>query len=453
MATLARAFKDPRGMSPSDTADVGRRALAKATWRLLPLIGLGYGVAYMDRVNISFAAQRMNADLHFSATVYGLGGGLFFLAYALFEVPSNLALARIGARRWLARIMLTWGVLAAGMMFVRSPTAFYVMRFLLGAAEAGFFPGCVYFLMGWFPADQRGRAISRFYVAYPLSNVFMGAVAGALLDLQGRLGLAGWQWLFLLEGAPAVALSAVFLFALPESPAAASWLSADEKAWIATRLAADRAAAPDQSGHGLRQVLTNPMVLCMGLVNLLYLGAGYAFALSAPTLIAGAAGLNVSAVGFLVAAGGLLGGASMILTAWSADRLRERHLHVAVPLVLEAAGYGVIAFGHGPMAMIGGYLVTAIAHSATAAVFWLIPTDVLRGRPAAIGVAAVNTIGMMGSFLAPLGWGLLRDHTGSYQTGLSLLPLAFLAAAAIVLALRATARRHVRLKIPNVAAG
>ena len=198
--------------------------LSKLSWRLLPLIALGYGISFMDRVNISFAALQMNQDLHFSATIYGLGGGLFFVSYALFEVPSNLLLVRFGARRWITRIMLTWGALAAGMMFVRTPLQFYVMRFLLGLAEAGFFPGIILYLSHWFPAGYRGRAISRFYIAWPLSSVFMGAVAGALLNLQGRLGLAGWQWLFLLEGLPAVAMSVVVFRLLPDRPRDAPWL-------------------------------------------------------------------------------------------------------------------------------------------------------------------------------------------------------------------------------------
>ena len=221
------------GMSTVGGSDdrVGRAAIRKASWRLLPMLGIGYGIAYMDRVNISFASLQMNQDLHFSATVYGLGGGLFFLSYALLEVPSNLLLVRFGARRWLARIMFTWGVLAAGMMFVRTPVQFYVMRFLLGAAEAGFFPGVVFYLMQWFPAEHRGRAISRFYVAFPLSSVVMGAIAGALLNLHGKLSLAGWQWLFLVEGIPAIVPSAIVLMRLPDSPARATWLTDDERAW------------------------------------------------------------------------------------------------------------------------------------------------------------------------------------------------------------------------------
>ena len=220
-------------------AAVGRSAMRKATWRLIPLVAVGYGVAYVDRVNISFASLQMNRDLGFSASVYGLGAGLFFLSYAACEIPSNLMLYRVGARRWLARIMVTWGLLAVGMMFVHTRTEFYAMRLLLGAAEAGFFPGVLFYLMQWFPAHIRARTISRFYVSLPLSQVFMGAVAGGLLNLEGKLGLAGWQWLFLVEGLPAIFLSLVFWRMLPDGPKDARWLSAEEHAWIEGRLAAE----------------------------------------------------------------------------------------------------------------------------------------------------------------------------------------------------------------------
>jgi ACS family tartrate transporter-like MFS transporter len=184
-------------------SEMEHSSIGKASWRLLPLIGLGYGIAYIDRSNISFAALQMNQELHFSATIYGLGAGLFSLSYFLLEIPSNLMLSRFGARRWIGRIMLTWGVIAAGMMFVRTPWQFYVMRFLLGAAEAGFFPGVIFYLKNWFPASHSGRAISRFYIAVPLGAAFMGAISGSLLQLHGVAGLSGWQWLFLVEGAPA----------------------------------------------------------------------------------------------------------------------------------------------------------------------------------------------------------------------------------------------------------
>ena len=428
-------------MTEPDDA-IGRSARAKASLRLLPLLGLGYGVAYMDRVNISFAAARMNADLHFSATVYGLGGGLFFLAYAFFEVPSNLVLMRVGARRWIARIMLTWGALAIGMMFVRTPVQFYVMRFLLGAAEAGFFPGAVYYLMHWFPAAWRGRAISGFYVAYPLSNVFMGVVAGALLGLHGRLGLAGWQWLFLVEGLPAVTLSVVFLRFLPDAPEAASWLSAAEKAWIVDGLAADRVAQAREPDPGLRATLLSPLVIGMGLVNLLTLGGFYAFNLSAPILLAQATHLSVAGVGYLVAAAGVLGAGAMIAVSRSSDNLGERHLHVAVPLLIEATAFASMSVVHTPLAMALAYLVAQAAANAAATVIWLIPSDRLAGRSAAGGVAAIGTIGMFGSFLAPFGWGVLKDQTGGFEAGLMVLPFLFAIAATIVLALRFAARRE-----------
>jgi ACS family tartrate transporter-like MFS transporter len=426
----------------SNRADVGRSALAKVSWRLLPLLGLGYGISYMDRVNISFAALRMNADLHFSATVYGLGGGLFFLAYALMEIPSNLILARVGARRWISRIMITWGVLAVGMMFVRTPSQFYVMRFLLGAAEAGFFPGAVFYLMHWYPAAWRGRAISGFYVAFPLSNVVMGSVAGALLGLHGRLGLAGWQWLFLVEGLPAIILSAVVLRWLPDAPATASWLSADEKAWIVSGLAADRAALAREPDPGLRPTLLSPLVIGMGLVNALYLGSNYAFNLSAPTILTQATHLSAGSVGYLVAAGGLLGAAAMLLNSRSSDRRRERHLHLAAPMVVVGVAYGAMSVVSSSAAFALAYLVAATAAAGSAAVFWLVPSDRLSGRSAAAGVAAINGIGMIGSFLAPYGWGLLHDHTGGYATGIRFLPVMFFTAAAIVLWLRFAARRE-----------
>ncbi|MDB5481161.1 MAG: transporter, family, tartrate transporter [Caulobacteraceae bacterium] len=425
-----------------NAAIVGRSALAKASWRLLPLLGVGYGVAYMDRVNISFAALRMNADLHFSATIYGLGGGLFFLAYALMEVPSNLILARVGARRWISRIMITWGVLAVGMMFVRTPVQFYVVRFLLGAAEAGFFPGAVFYLMHWFPAAWRGRAISGFYVAFPLSNVVMGSLAGALLGLHGSLGLAGWQWLFLVEGLPAIVLSVVFLRWLPDAPATASWLSADEKSWIASGLAADRTALAREPDPGLRPTLLSPLVIGMGIVNALYLGSGYAFNLSAPTILVQATHLSAASVGYLIAAGGLLGAVAMVLNSRSSDRRRERHLHLAVPLAIVGAAYGTMSLISSPAGFALAYLVAATAAAGSAAVFWLVPSDRLSGRSAAAGVAAINAIGMIGSFLAPYGWGLLHDHTGGYATGIRLLPVMFFTAAAIVLWLRFAARRE-----------
>jgi ACS family tartrate transporter-like MFS transporter len=316
------------------------------------------------------------------------------------------------------------------------------MRFLLGAAEAGFFPGAVFYLMHWYPAAWRGRAISGFYVAFPLSNVVMGSIAGALLGLQGRLGLAGWQWLFLVEGLPAILLSMVVLRRLPDSPATAAWLSDDEKAWIASGLAADRSALARDPDPGLRPTLLSPLVIGMGLVNALFLGGNYAFNLSAPAILVHATHLSATSVGFLVATGGLLGAAAMVLNSLRSDRRRERHLHLAVPMAVVGAAYAAMSLVPSAVAFALAFLIAAAASAAATGVIMLVPSDRLSGRSAAAGVAAINAIGMIGSFVAPTLWGLLRDQTGSYATGIRLLPVMFFAAAAIVLWLRSTARRE-----------
>ncbi len=441
-------------MAAVGSDEIGRVALTKASWRLLPLIGLGYGIAYMDRVNISFAALQMNQALHFSATVYGLGGGLFFLSYAALEAPSNLMLMRFGARRWIARIMLTWGVIAVGMLFVRTPTQFYIMRFLLGAAEAGFFPGVVYYLMQWFPAAERGRAISRFYIALPLSSVLMGAMAGTLLGLGGHFGLAGWQWLFLVEGLPAVLLSAAILCFLPGAPAEAAWLSEAEKAWIAARLAADRAIAGVAGDPGIGRALLDARVWLLGLSNVCILGAAYAFNLSAPTILAGATHLSPAKVGYLVAVVALVSVLGMLLAGWHSDRRRERHIHTAVFLLACAGAFLVMGQTLGSTAsawvVVGAYAVSVIAGNAIQTVFWLIPSDALYGSSAAVGVAAVGSIGMVGAVIGPSAFGWARDHTGGYQAGLLALTVPYLAAALIVLALRRLQRASAYARSPGV---
>jgi len=435
-------------LTPPDEA-LERVTVRKVAWRLLPLIALGYGIAFIDRVNISFAALQMNRDLHFSATIYGFGAGLFFVSYAALEVPSNLALVRFGARRWLARIMFTWGVIAAGMMFVRTPMHFYVMRFLLGAAEAGFFPGVIYYLNQWFPAHHRGRAISRFYIAAPLSGVVMGAVAGSLLGLQGRLGLAGWQWLFLVEGLPAVAMSLIFLFALPDRPEAVSWLTPGEKQWLEARLAVDRALATSPRAHNLFKALLDPRVLGFTAVNFLYLGSYYAFSLSAPEVLRVATGFSIRGVGLLTAAGGLTGAAGMIFIGWHADLRRERYLHLAVPLLLVAACFGILAFAQGAVVVSATYLAFMAAYFAISGAFWTAPGEIIDPRALAVSVAAINGVGQVGSFLAPFAWGVIRDATGDFHLGLTLLIVPYAVAAGIVLILRRDHRRRLASLAPQ----
>jgi ACS family tartrate transporter-like MFS transporter len=420
--------------APGETA--GRGALSKASWRLLPLIGLGYGISYMDRANIGYAALQMSVDLKFSATVYGFGGGVFFLSYALLEVPSNLMLLRFGARRWIARIMLTWGVLAMGMMFVKTPVQFYVMRFLLGAAEAGFFPGVVFYLTHWFPAHERGRAVSRFYVALPLSTVLMGTVAGALLNLGGLLGLAGWQWLFLVEGMPAVLLGAAIFVLLPDSPAMAVWLTPAERNGIESMLAADKVGPDAPTDHGFVKALRDPRVLLLGLANICIMGGNYAIILSTPAMLRGVTHLDAAHVGFLIAMVAVLGAVAMVGAGWLSDRRRERHTHLIAYLLLLAFAYLAMWLWPAASIFVPAYAVSFAAQMAIQAVFFLIPGDFLRGRSVAAGLAAVGSIGMVGAFLGPFVWGVARDHTGSYQAGLLALFMNYVVAALIVSVVR-----------------
>jgi ACS family tartrate transporter-like MFS transporter len=413
---------------------VGAAALRKASWRLVPLIGLGYGAAYMDRVNISFAAVQMNQDLHFSAAMYGLGAGLFFVSYGLCEVPSNLLLVRFGARRWLARIMLTWGLLAMAMMFVRTPKEFYAMRFLLGMAEAGFFPGVVYYLTEWFPPEWRARTISRFYIALPLSSTVMGSVAGWLLGLNGKMGLRGWQWLFLLEGLPPLVLSAVFWRWLPDSPAEARWLSEDERSWLQARLAAARVSVEDGGDAWARLVgvVRDQRVLMLAGVWLSQLTVLYAWAFSAPVILEGLTGWSIGSVGRLIAWLGLAGAVAMLAGASHSDRTGERTWHIAGPFLVMGAGYAVGGLMHRPWIAVVAFGVAVVAYNAMQGPLLMLPSTFFSGPTSAVGYAALNAVGILGGFLGPAWMGWARDLTGDYQRGLLSLALPSLLAAGLV---------------------
>jgi ACS family tartrate transporter-like MFS transporter len=431
---------------------VGEAALRKASLRLLPLIGIGYGLSYMDRINISFASLQMNRDLHFSASVYGLGAGLFFIGYALCEVPSNLLLLRFGARRWLARIMFTWGLLAMSMMFVRTPLTFNVLRFLLGMAEAGFFPGVIFYLTLWFPVETRARAVSRFYIALPLGSVVMGSLAGWLLGLGGKLGLAGWQWLFLVEGLPAVLFSVVMLWLLPDGPANAAWLTSEEKDWLQNQLKADSARAHLGHEAGVLQALLSPKVWMIGAFFFCILMTTYAYNFSAPAILQGATGWSVTNVGFLVAGFGLAGTAAMLLNAAHSDRRGERLLHCVVPCIVMAAGYVTASLTHTPWIMVAALAASFIATNAMQGPALSVPMQFLAGRAAAAGIAAMNMIAIFSGFAGPYWMGLMRDATGSYQLGLRGLAIPSLGAAAIMFALTQSLRVRISVRLREASA-
>jgi ACS family tartrate transporter-like MFS transporter len=436
-------------LADAEAEAVGVSAQRKASLRLIPLIAVGYGLAYMDRINISFASLQMNRDLHFSATVYGVGAGLFFIGYALCEVPSNLLMLRFGSKRWLARIMFTWGLLAAATMFVRTPLEFNVLRFLLGMAEAGFFPGVLYYLTLWFPARVRARAVSRFYIALPLSSAVMGSVAGWLLGLSGKMGLAGWQWLFLLEGIPSILFSLVILWLLPDGPADVAWLTVKEKAWLRRQLEADGAQAHLGHGAGTMQALVSPKVWMIGLFFFCALTCSYGYGFSAPSILQHATGWSVTHVGYLVASFGIAGAVAMLLNGAHSDRTRERRMHCVVPCAVMAAGYLTASYSREGWLTVASLAASYIAFNAMQGPALAVPTEFLAGRAAAAGIAAMNTITMFSGFVGPYWMGLMKDATGSDQAGLRGLLLPSLGAAGVMLALtRSLARSHVLVRLP-----
>ncbi len=426
----------------------GKAALRKASLRLLPLIGIAYGIAYMDRVNVSFAALQMNRSLGFSASAYGLGAGLFFLSYALCEVPSNLLLVRFGARRWLSRIMLTWGLISIGMMLVRTPAQFYVARLALGAAEAGFFPGVIFYISQWFPSATRSQAISRFYIALPLSSVVSGGVAGMLLGLQGHFGLAGWQWLFLAEGVPAVLLSAAFLFCLPDSPAKARWLSDAERNWLVRQLRSeDRAIGGGHGGSNVLRALREPRVWLLGACFFCLYMCNYGLSFTAPLIVQKVTGLSVTRVGFIVALFGVLGAMSMLLSGWLSDRHSERYFHALVP-VLAMAGCFLAAGSSGrPAIIVSTFALIFMFSMAWQPPGWALPSSFLSGKSAAAGIAAINTIAMCGGFVGPWWMGVAADHMGGYQHGLLGFAVPPLLAGAIILWVRQLSARQAKEKL------
>ena len=407
---------------PNNSA-IARSATTKASWRLLPLLGLAYLIAYMDRVNISFAAAQMNADLHFSATIYGLGGGLFFLSYSLFEVPSNVIMMCVGPRRWLARIMISWGILAAAMMLVRTPMQFYVLRFLIGMAEAGFFPCVVYYIAHWFPQAHRGRAISRFYLFGPLASVVMGVFSNFLLGMNGMLALRGWQWLLLIQGLPAVFVGIIILCILPDAPATARWLTDDEKAWLSREIDRDAARIGEPESHSVMAALRDPLVVHLALISICTIAPFYAFTLSAPQVLMAASGYDTQVIGYAVSLGGIVGATTMALTGWLSDRRGDRFSFLLTAMVIESTALAIIAWAPSPVAVMLAYLLFAAAWTPVTLSQVMIWADVFHVRRLAICSAAINSVAQIGAFVSPYGFGMAKDATGSYTAGMLALPL------------------------------
>jgi MFS transporter, ACS family, tartrate transporter len=411
-----------------------RATLAKVTWRLVPFLILCYFVAYLDRVNVSFAALTMNQDLGLSPTAYGLGSGIFFLAYFVFEVPSNLFLERFGASKWIARIMFSWGLLSGAMAFIGGETGFYVVRVLLGVAEAGFFPGIIFFLTLWYPSLYRARIVGYFMAAIPLSTVIGAPLSTQLLGLDGLLGFKGWQWMFLAEAAPALLLSVVVLFYLTDRPEQARWLSDAERGWLVDRLARERRQREAAGPRRVLDALLMPRVLALSLVYFGCVASNYGLSFFLPQIVK-AFGLSIAQTGWVAMLPYLVGAISIVLWGLHSDWRRERRFHMAFPLCVVAVGLGASTLTEDPVLKMIAFSVAGFGIFGCLGVFWTLPTAFLSGAAAAGGIAVINSIGNLAGFAGPYVMGWVKEHTGSYTIGLFGLSAVALIAAAIVLGL------------------
>jgi ACS family tartrate transporter-like MFS transporter len=408
--------------------------IAKVSSRLVPFLIVCFFVAYLDRVNVSFAALTMNRDLGFSASTFGFGAGIFFLAYFLFEVPSNLLLERVGARKWIARIMFSWGLISGAMAFVSGVTSFYVLRVLLGIAEAGFFPGIIFYLTLWFPAVYRARIVGYFMAAVPLSTVIGAPISGLLLELDGLMGMKGWQWLFILEAAPALILSVIVFFYLTDQPADATWLEPEERAWLVARLEQERRQRELVRRYNVTQALLNPKVLALSVVYFGAVATNYGLSFFLPQIVKEFGVSNLQA-GFVAALPYVAGLVSIVLWGRRSDRKLERRFHLAFPLFVASAGIAISTMLNDPTMKMVALSVAGFGIFGCLPVFWTFPAAFLSGAAAAGGIALINSIGNLAGFAGPYVMGRVRDTTGSYTGGLLSLSSVGFMAMIIVLAL------------------
>ena len=406
------------------------------TWRLMPLLLVCYLFAHLDRINIGFAKMQMSSDLHFSDTVYGFGAGLFFIAYALFGVPSNMALDRVGPRRWIATLMIVWGALSTGMLWVESASGFYVLRFLLGVAEAGFFPGILVYLNRWYPARRRGQITALFAIAVPMAGVIGGPLSGGILELfHDAAGLRGWQWMFLIEGAPVMLLGLVVLKRLPDSFEHVNWLDAEQKQQLREQLAQEEQRKSITSFGG---ILRNPQVWLLVAVYFAVMLAVNTLAFWMPTLIHGAGIGSDGRVGLLSAIPYLAGCLFMIACGRSSDRQRERRWHLCVPLLMSALGIAVAGLAPAnPLLVLSGLVIAGMGASAALPMFWQLPPAFLSTSTQAAGIALISSFGSIASFLAPYLIGWMRDTTQSASLALYVLALFITLGGLLVLRTRA----------------
>ncbi|MEQ5837889.1 MFS transporter [Paraburkholderia acidicola] len=406
------------------------RTMRKILRRFAPLLTICFVVAFLDRVNVGFAALTMNKELGLSASTFGLAAGLFFLSYFVFEVPSNMLLERFGARRWIARIMFTWGLCSGATALVQGEWSFYAIRLLLGAAEAGFFPGVVFFLSLWVPASYRARVIGGFMAAMPLASVIGSPISGYLMSLHGWMGLSGWQIMFLLEAVPSLILAAVVWNVLRDSPKQAEWLDDDERQWLEATLAAERAALPAVVNQSLMKMLGNPVILFTALSYFGVTGFNYGLSFFLPQIVR-VFDLSIQQIGFVSALPFVAGAAGMIFWGRHSDRTGERRYHLLLPLALAAIGLTGSTLIPTPIGKLSLLCVASFGVFSALPVFWTVAPRLLGPMAAAAGIALINSLGNLSGFVNPYVVGRIKDATGSFNGGLQF--IAVVGALAVVI--------------------
>jgi sugar phosphate permease len=419
-----------------------KKLYAKISWRLIPYIFFLYILAYLDRVNVGFAAVEFMRDLRMSNTVFGLGSALYFVGQLMFDLPSNLMLQKVGPRVWIARIMISWGIIASCMMFVQGAHSFYAMRLLLGISEAGFFPGIILYLSYWFPSNERARATAKFMTATSLAGVVGDELYRLLSRLDGLAGLHGWQWLFLLEGVPSFLLGISVLFVLKDRPDDAAWLTDAEKKWLDAELERDREEGGAAAQHNLKDAFKMPMVWLLAVIFMLSQVGVYTVNIWMPKILSGMLHLKGAATAAQVGRWGALpylaAAICTVIVGWSSDRTNERRGHIAGCLVVAVAGFCWAAYAHSFAMALAAFTLAAIGYWSMMGPFWALPTRVLGGRGAAGGVAIITMIGSLGGFIGPSLTGKLRDMTDNFSLGLLVLAGLTLLGAALCLALPPT---------------
>jgi MFS family permease len=413
-------------------SEVGRAALSKISRRFIPLLFICFVISFLDRVNVGFAALTMNRDLGLSATAFGLGAGVFFLTYFAFEVPSNLALERFGARRWIARIMFTWGILSGAMAFVQGEYSFYALRLLLGAAEAGFFPGIIFFLSIWVPAAHRAKLVALFMAAMPVASVIGAPVSSLLMQLDGTAGLRGWQWMFLIEALPALVLTPVVLRVLRDRPSDADFLTEEERGWIVVKLASEMSQRPSASHAGVGALLLNPLVLGLGLAYFGLVGFNYGLSFFLPQIVK-QFGLSIVQTGFVAATPFVFASAAMIWWGRHSDRTGERRMHMVLPLCLAVIGLFGSTFAASPLMKLIFLTGAAVGTFSALPIWWTLPVSVLPATAAAAGIAIINSLGNLSGFTWPFAVGAIKDATGSFAGGLQIIAAAGLVSIVVIL--------------------